>query len=166
MKKNFINLAMVAMVAVGTVAYTGCGKKGCTTEADDNYDSAATEADPEACDEAATAAKFEGSWTGQPGSYPFTVSQTGEPDYQININTNFGLLTVGGLQQNPTNVKATVSQNEATIAATPIYDGQVSGTVSYTSGNSMSITYTLSGFPIPADPNDDVNGTYTETVSK
>lgn len=160
MKKNFINLAMVAMVAVGTVAYTGCGKKGCTTEADDSYDSAATEADPEACDEAATVAKFEGNWTGQPGSYPFTVTQTGEPDYQINISTNFGLENDLGVQHAATNIKATVSQNEATIDATSIYDGSVQGTVTYNSGNSMTVNYTLSGFDAS------VNGTYTETVSK
>lgn len=167
MKKNFLNLALAAFVAVGTVAYTGCGKKGCTTEADDNYDAAATEADPEACDETATVAKFEGSWTGQPGSYPFTVSQTGEVDYQVNVNTNFGLLNQNQTAQLlPTNIKATVSQNQGTIASQAIYNGNVTGTISFNSTTSMTVNYTLSGFPIPTDPNDDVNGTYTETLSK
>ena len=163
MKKNFFNFAMVAVVAIGAVTYTGCGKKGCTTEADDSYDSAATEEDPEACDESATVSKFEGSWIGQPGSYPFTVSQTGEVDYQFNINTNLGLLAAGGLTQlSPTNIKAKASQKEATIASQTFYDGRVSGTINYNSGSSMSITYTLTDFPTSAD----VNGTYTEAISK
>lgn len=163
MKKNFINLAMVAMVAVGTVAYTGCGKKGCTTEADDNYDSAATEADPEACNEETTSGKYEGSWTGNPGSYPFTVSQTGEPDYQININTNFGLMnSTNTAQLTPTNVKATVKQDKATIALTNIYDGSVQGEITWNSSSSMAISYTLSNFPATAG----VNGSYNETISK
>lgn len=162
MKKNFINLAMAALVAFGTVAYTGCGKKGCTTEADDQYDATATEADPEACDEAATVAKFEGSWVGQPGSYPFTVSQTGEVDYQVNINTNFGLLDpTGTTQLAPTNIKATISQEEGTISSQDFYDGSVQGTINYNSGSSMTVNYTLSGFSASG-----VNGTYTETVSK
>jgi len=167
MKKNLFNFAMVAVVAVGAVTYTGCGKKGCTTEADDAYDSAATEADPDACDESATVSKFEGNWIGQPGSYPFTVSQTGEVDYQFNINTNLGLLATGGLTQLPaTNIKATADQNKATVASQTFYDGKVSGTINYNSGSSMSITYTLSEFPTPSNPDDDVNGTYTESISK
>jgi hypothetical protein len=163
MKKNLMNIALAAVVAFGAVAYTGCGKKGCTVEADDNYDALATEADPDACDETATVGKFEGNWTGNPGAYPFTVSQTGEPDYQFNISTNFGLLNENGTAQlNPTNVKATVNQNTATIALTNIYNGSVSGTITYASANSMSITYTLSNFPASAE----VNGTYTEALTK
>lgn len=162
MKKNFINLAMAAVVAFGAVAYTGCGKKGCTTEADDNYDATATESDPEACDETSTVAKFEGSWTGQPGSYPFTVSQTGENDYQVNINTNLGLQNQAGTDLlTPTNIKATISQEQGTVASQAFYDGNVTGTINYNSSSSMTISYTLSGFSSVG-----LDGSYTETLSK
>lgn len=164
MKKNFINLAMVAMVAVGTVAYTGCGKKGCTNEADDKFDSAATESDPEACDPTATTNKYVGSWTfaiGGSSSNTYTGSVTNNGDYKLTLTTNFGL--TGGVA--PFNVPLSVSQNTATSSAVQV-GGVGNGTVTvdefkYISANSSTIKVTYAGFA-----NASINGTYTDNGTK
>jgi len=164
MKKNFINFAMVAMVAVGTVAYTGCGKKGCTTEADDNYDSAATEADPEACNPTTTTNKFVGAWTfaiGGNANSTYTGTVVNNGDYKLTLTTNFGL--TGGVA--PFNVPLSVNQSVASSEAVQV-SGTGNGTVKveefkYITANSSTIKVTYAGFV-----NAGINGTYTDNGTK
>lgn len=145
MKKNFLNLALAAFVAVGTVAYTGCGKKGCTTETDDNFDAAATESDPEACDAAATDGKFAGNWTFTIGSSTDTYSviiSDASADYVITANTNLGLDGTTAV-----NASLNVDQSIATAAGTfSIGNADISGlTLTYTSASSATLSGTISG---------------------
>ena len=163
MKKNFINLAMVAMVAVGTVAYTGCGKKGCTNESDDKYDSAATESDPESCDPEGTTNKFVGSWTfaiGGNSSQTYVGTVTNNGDYMLTLTTNFGLDGVAAF-----NVPLTVSQSTASSESVDVA-GTGNGTIvveefKYISASSSTIKVTYSGFATPG-----IDGTYTDNGTK
>lgn len=140
MKKNFINLAMAALVAFGTVAYTGCGKKGCTTEADDNYDATATESDPEACDPSGTVSKFEGDFQGTEtcgsgtDAYTLTISPSAS-DYTILVKNLYNVGSTFSLS-------ATVSQNEVTIANQTVSGITVSGSGTL-SGNTLSLSYSI-----------------------
>lgn len=163
MKKNFLNFAMVALVAVGSAAYTGCGKKGCTTEADDKFDSAATEQDAGACDPNGTTNKFTGSWTFAIGgnaqdTYVGTVTNNG--DYKLTLTTNFGLTGVTAF-----NVPLTVNQSSASSTSVQV-GGVGNGTVTvdefkYLTSTSSSIKVTYAGFTATA-----INGTYTDQGSK
>lgn len=158
MKKLRI-FGFAALVAVGAVSMNSCGKtKGCMTAADDNYDALATE-DDGSCDEAGTSGKFVGNWTGTPGAYPFNVSIGTADDYMINVSTNFGLVDGSGNQLTPANLNNwTVVKNQATLSSATLYNGTVSGTVSYVSASSMSVTYTIAGGTA-------ADGTYTESLS-
>lgn len=146
-----------ALIAFSAVTVTSCSKtKGCKEQKDDKYDAAAEETDATLCNETATVGKFEGNWVGQPGSYSFMVSQTGEADYQFSISTTFGLTGV-----NAATIKANVTQKTATIANQPMYEGTVAGTITYVNSSSMNVNYTLAGFTTAG-----INGTYTESLSK
>jgi len=142
MKKNILNLALAAFVAVGTVAYTGCGKKGCTVEADDKFDADATESDPEACDPAATVAKFAGTYsvtetcTSGNDAYTITIAASGSSEYTILITNMYdaGSTFI---------VNATVDQNEITIANQTVVGVAVSGSGSI-NGNTLTVSYTVS----------------------
>jgi predicted small lipoprotein YifL len=162
MKKNFINFAMVAMVAFGTVAYTGCGKKGCTTEADDKYDSAATEEDPEACDPDGTTSKFTGPWTftiaGSANTYSVAVTKTG--DYAVTLFTNFGLNGVNAFNIPLTINQSTASSSVVDVAGTGNGDVKVDEFRVITTG-SASLKATFSGFTTTS-----INGTYTDQGTK
>lgn len=142
MKKNILNLALAAFVAVGTVAYTGCGKKGCTVEADDKFDADATESDPEACDPAATVAKFAGTFsatetcTSGNDAYTITIAASGSSEYTILITNmyNAGSTFI---------INASVDQNAMTIANQTVLGVAVSGSGTI-NGNSLTVTYTVS----------------------
>lgn len=140
MKKNFINLAMAALVAFGTVAYTGCGKKGCMTETDDSYDATATEADPDACDPTATVSKFVGTFAGT------ETCASGTDAYTITItsSSNEYTILVKNLYDAGTDftLTASVSQGEITIANQTVSGATVSGSGEL-SGSTLTINYTI-----------------------
>lgn len=141
MKKNFINLAMAAMVAVGTVAYTGCGKKGCTNEADDKYDTAATESDPEACNPTGTVSKFVAQYQVTEGCGANTDT------YNIGItasSTEYGIV-VSNFYNVGSSVTGKVKQSTFTIDSQSLgatYTVSGSGSLS---GSTITINYTISG---------------------
>lgn len=144
MKKNFINLAMAAVVAFGTVAYTGCGKKGCMTTTDDKYDSAATESDPGACDPSGTDGKFVGNWTftitGSSDTYSILVTDA-SAEYVITGNTNLGLNGVSAV-----NVSLNVDQDAATNSSFTIGNATISNfRFEYASSSSATVSGTISG---------------------
>lgn len=144
MKKNFLNIAMAALVAFGTVAYTGCGKKGCMNEADDAFDSAATESDPEACDVAGTDGKFVGNWTftiaGTSDQYSVNVTDA-SADYSITANTDLGLNGVS-----PVNATLSVVKDEATNSSFTIGNATISNLrFKWNSNSSATLSGTISG---------------------
>ena len=150
MKKNFFNFAMVAVVALGAVTYTGCGKKGCMNEADDKYDSAATEEDAEACDAAGTDTKFVGNWTftiaGTTDTYSVNVTDA-SAEYAITANTDLDLIGAS-----PVNVTLSVSQDEATASTFNIGNATISNfKFKYNNVSSGTLSGTISGTNSSAD---------------
>lgn len=141
MKRNFINFALAAVVAVGAAAYTGCGKKGCMNEADINFDASATESDPEACDPSGTVARFVGTFSGT------ETCTSGNDAYSITItaSANEYFILVANLYNAGSTfvVSASVSQNQLTIANQIVEGVTVSGSGTL-NGNALTITYTLS----------------------
>ena len=146
MKKNFLNFAMVALVAIGSAAYTGCGKKGCTTEADDKYDASATESDPQACSPSATVGKFVAQYNvtencgTTPDTYQIAIAASSSNEYGITISNLFdaGVVT-----------SATVNKSNLTI------DSQTFGTQYSISGSgnlatsTITINFTITGGATP-----------------
>lgn len=140
MKKNFINFAMAALVAFGTLGYSGCGKKGCMTEADDSYDASATEADPSLCNPTGTVNKFVGTFQGT------ETCGSGTDAYSITItaSSNAYTILVSNLYDAGSSftVSATVSQSSITIANQTVNSVAISGSGSI-SGNTLTVSYTL-----------------------
>ncbi len=141
MKKNRVNLFLIAALMLGSFAYTGCGKKGCTVEADDNFDALATESDPEACDPTGTVSKFVGSYSG------VETCTSGNDSYTLSITASANEYTVllGNVYDAGTGfvISAEVNQNTITITNQTVQGVAVTGSGTL-SGNILTVNYTLS----------------------
>lgn len=140
-------------VIISTWMLYSCESYLCNIPEDDNYQSKT-----KTCNADSTVFKFLGEWTGAPGPYPFTVSKGPNNEYKLHVLTNMGLTNGQGIQRDPVLLSNwQVSQDKATLATTPFYEGQITATLTYTSSIIMGIDYTLSGFGIPYDgTNEDI----------
>ncbi len=153
MKKTLINLALAALLGFGAVTISGCGKeKGCTDERADNFDSAAEE-DDDSCDETATVGKFAGIWKFG-NVYEINITRSGE--YRVSVTSDFGFNGV-----NPTSVNGSVSQSTITIPNQSLYQGNISGTITYVNASQITFVYTLSGFGASGG-----DGSYTDVLTR
>lgn len=163
---NFKSLGFVALAAAA-LTFTSCTKEAkCTIAADDNYESTT-----DACNSAATTAKFLGNWKATLSgvtpveTYDIKVVAS-STDYTVTVETNYGVSAPaakaarGGADKAfiaPITMNYDVAKDKATHAAeftaTPS-SSKIKDVVFTVTGSTATFSYTMDGAP------------YTDTVVK